>query len=124
MLRQKENTPADAQAGKRQRTATGAARQPLSAAAQPPPPEDQPMVFAGREDVEALLNEKMKGKNKMDYKVTHTPSAFLFSLTLSSCAPIPGCCARLSTNASSIIWIFGYPSRGYLHPCARSCACH
>ncbi|KAG2631187.1 hypothetical protein PVAP13_2NG003700 [Panicum virgatum] len=68
MLRQKENTPADAQAGKRQRTATGAARQPLSAAAQPPPPEDEPMVFAGREDVEALLNEKMKGKNKMDYK--------------------------------------------------------
>jgi hypothetical protein len=79
------------------------------------------MVLAGREDVESLLNEKMKGKNKMDYKVTHTPSAFLFSLTLSSCAPIPGCCARLSTNASSIIWIFGYPSRGYLHPCARSC---
>ena len=39
------------------------------------------MVFAGREDVEALLNEKMKGKNKMDYKVTRTPSAFLFSLS-------------------------------------------
>ncbi|PUZ68165.1 hypothetical protein GQ55_2G003400 [Panicum hallii var. hallii] len=71
MLRHKENNPADAQAGKRQRTATGAGRQPLSAAAQPPPrppPEEEPMVFAGREDVEALLNEKMKGKNKMDYK--------------------------------------------------------
>uniref|UniRef100_A0A453C4K0 Kinesin motor domain-containing protein n=1 Tax=Aegilops tauschii subsp. strangulata TaxID=200361 RepID=A0A453C4K0_AEGTS len=24
--------------------------------------------FAGREDVDALLNEKIKGKNKMDYK--------------------------------------------------------
>ena len=81
------------------------------------------MVLTVREDAESLLNEKMKGKNKMDYKVTHTPSA-LFSLTLSSCAPIPGCCARLSTNASLIIWIFGYPSRGYQHPCARSCARH
>ena len=40
------------------------------------------MVLAGREDVESLLNEKMKGKNKMDYKVTHTPSVFLFSLSL------------------------------------------
>lgn len=40
------------------------------------------MVLTGREDAESLLNEKMKGKNKMDYKVTHTPSAFLFSLTL------------------------------------------
>nr|CAB3451658.1 unnamed protein product [Digitaria exilis] len=71
MLRQKENNPADAQAGKRLRTAVGAGsgRQPLSAApAPPPPPEDEPMVFAGREDVESLLNEKMKGKNKMDYK--------------------------------------------------------
>ncbi|XP_034582088.1 LOW QUALITY PROTEIN: kinesin-like protein KIN-14N [Setaria viridis] len=67
MLRHKENNPADAHAGKRQRTAAGAGRQPLSAAAQPPP-EEEPMVFAGREDVEALLNEKMKGKNKMDYK--------------------------------------------------------
>ncbi|KAF8695544.1 hypothetical protein HU200_037390 [Digitaria exilis] len=69
MLRQKENNPADAQAGKRLRTAagTGSGRQPLSAAP-PPPPEDEPMVFSGREDVESLLNEKMKGKNKMDYK--------------------------------------------------------
>lgn len=70
-LRHKENTPADAQVGKRQRTAAGAGRQPLSAA---PPPEDEPMVFAGREDVDALLNEKMKGKNKMDYKVYSLPS--------------------------------------------------
>ncbi|CAL5077471.1 unnamed protein product [Urochloa decumbens] len=71
MLRHKENNPADAQAGKRQRTAagTGPGRQPLSAAPPPPPPpEEEPMVFSGREDVEALLNEKMKGKNKMDYK--------------------------------------------------------
>ncbi|CAN6196612.1 unnamed protein product [Urochloa humidicola] len=70
MLRHKENNPADAQAGKRQRTAagTGPGRQPLAAAPPPPPPEEEPMVFSGREDVEALLNEKMKGKNKMDYK--------------------------------------------------------
>jgi len=48
MLRHKENNPADAQAGKRQRTATGAERQPLSAASPPPPPEEEPMVLAGR----------------------------------------------------------------------------
>ena len=64
MLQHKENNPADAQPGKRQRTA-GTGRAPLAAA----PPPEEPMVFAGREDVEALLNEKMKGKNKMDYKV-------------------------------------------------------
>ena len=64
MLHHKENNPADAQPGKRQRTAAGTGRQPLATA-----PPEEPMVFAGREDVEALLNEKMKGKNKMDYKV-------------------------------------------------------
>ncbi|XP_002461304.1 kinesin-like protein KIN-14N [Sorghum bicolor] len=63
VLQHKENNPADAQPGKRQRTA-GTGRAPLAAA----PPPEEPMVFAGREDVEALLNEKMKGKNKMDYK--------------------------------------------------------
>ncbi|XP_052162744.1 kinesin-like protein KIN-14N [Oryza glaberrima] len=67
MLHQKENA-ADAQAGKRQRTAAGsAARAPLSANAAPPAP-DPAIEFAGRDDVDALLNEKMKGKNKMDYK--------------------------------------------------------
>lgn len=66
VLHHKENNPADAQPGKRQRTAAGAGRQPLAAA---PPPQEEPMVFSGREDVDALLNEKMKGKNKMDYKV-------------------------------------------------------
>ncbi|PWZ13080.1 hypothetical protein Zm00014a_029534 [Zea mays] len=66
VLHHKENNPADAQPGKRQRTAAGAGRQPLAAA---PPPQEEPMVFTGREDVDALLNEKMKGKNKMDYKV-------------------------------------------------------
>ncbi|NP_001292799.1 kinesin-related protein11 [Zea mays] len=65
VLHHKENNPADAQPGKRQRTAAGAGRQPLAAA---PPPQEEPMVFSGREDVDALLNEKMKGKNKMDYK--------------------------------------------------------
>ncbi|XP_066396625.1 kinesin-like protein KIN-14N isoform X2 [Miscanthus floridulus] len=63
VLHHKENNPADAQPGKRQRTAAGTGRQPLATA-----PPEEPMVFAGREDVEALLNEKMKGKNKMDYK--------------------------------------------------------
>ncbi|OEL15569.1 hypothetical protein BAE44_0023412 [Dichanthelium oligosanthes] len=94
MLHHKENNPADAQAGKRQRTATGAGRQPLSAAAPPPPPSEEPIVFEGREDVEALLNEKMKGKNKMDYKVTQTPihDLLILSLPLSFCAPVPGCC--------------------------------
>jgi kinesin family protein C1 len=94
MPRHKENNPADAHAGKRQRTATGAGRQPLSAAAPPPPPlplEEEPMVFAGREDVEALLNEKMKGKNKMDYKVTDTSPTFLFSV-LRSHFHLCGCC--------------------------------
>ena len=71
--RLKENDAA--QHGKRQRTAGGpAARPPLSTASQnaaaPPPPAEAPIEFAGREDVDALLNEKMKGKNKMDYKVT------------------------------------------------------
>lgn len=70
MLHHKENNPADAQPGKRQRTAAGTGRAPLAAApTPPPPPPEEPMVFAGREDVEALLNEKMKGKNKMDFKV-------------------------------------------------------
>lgn len=69
VLHHKENNPADAQPGKRQRTAVGTGRAPLAAA---PPPPEEPMVFAGREDVEALLNEKMKGKNKMDYKVCHS----------------------------------------------------
>jgi kinesin family protein C1 len=69
VLHHKENNPADAQPVKRQRTAVGTGRAPLAAA---PPPPEEPMVFAGREDVEALLNEKMKGKNKMDYKVCHT----------------------------------------------------
>ncbi|KAJ1287343.1 hypothetical protein BS78_02G002800 [Paspalum vaginatum] len=64
MLHHKENNPAEAQAGKRQRTAAGTGRKPLASA---PPPEER-MVFAGREDVDALLSEKMKGKNKMDYK--------------------------------------------------------
>uniref|UniRef100_A0ACD5UQG7 Uncharacterized protein n=1 Tax=Avena sativa TaxID=4498 RepID=A0ACD5UQG7_AVESA len=67
--RLKEN---DAQYGKRQRTAGGAAaRPPLSTASQnapAPPPVEDPIEFSGREDVDALLNEKMKGKNKMDYK--------------------------------------------------------
>ncbi|KAF0931468.1 hypothetical protein E2562_004591 [Oryza meyeriana var. granulata] len=73
MLHQKENA-ADAQAGKRQRTAAGAAaRAPLSAAANAnastAPPAPEPAIeFAGRDDVDTLLNEKMKGKNKMDYK--------------------------------------------------------
>uniref|UniRef100_A0A0E0LG45 Kinesin-like protein n=1 Tax=Oryza punctata TaxID=4537 RepID=A0A0E0LG45_ORYPU len=70
MLHQKENA-ADAQAGKRQRTATGsAARAPLSSAAAnaAPPAPDPAIEFSGRDDVDALLNEKMKGKNKMDYK--------------------------------------------------------
>ncbi|WVZ61452.1 hypothetical protein U9M48_011320 [Paspalum notatum var. saurae] len=66
MLHHKENNPAEGQAGKRQRTAAGTGRQPLASA--PPPPPEEPMVFAGREDVDALLTEKMKGKNKMDYK--------------------------------------------------------
>ncbi|KAL6647238.1 hypothetical protein ACP70R_014675 [Stipagrostis hirtigluma subsp. patula] len=70
-LHHKENAPAgDAQPGKRQRTAAG--RTPLSAAAQnaaaAAAAAEEPMVFSGREDVESLLNEKMKGKNKMDYK--------------------------------------------------------
>ncbi|KAG8081265.1 hypothetical protein GUJ93_ZPchr0007g5761 [Zizania palustris] len=71
MLRQKENSAADAQVGKRQRTAAGAAaRAPFSAAANnAPPPAPEPSIdFVGRDDVDALLNEKMKGKNKMDYK--------------------------------------------------------
>ncbi|KAI5014859.1 hypothetical protein ZWY2020_056249 [Hordeum vulgare] len=57
---------------KRQRTAAGTApRPPLSTASQnaaAPPPTEAPIEFAGREDVDALLNEKIKGKNKMDYK--------------------------------------------------------
>lgn len=80
MLHQKENA-ADAQAGKRQRTAAGsAARAPLSANAAPPAP-DPAIEFAGRDDVDALLNEKMKGKNKMDYKVKDfsPPHFFFFS---------------------------------------------
>uniref|UniRef100_A0A0D9WUL7 Kinesin-like protein n=1 Tax=Leersia perrieri TaxID=77586 RepID=A0A0D9WUL7_9ORYZ len=67
-LHQKENA-ADAQAGKRQRTAAGsAARAPLSSAAAPPPAPEPAIEFTGRDDVDALLNEKMKGKNKMDFK--------------------------------------------------------
>ncbi|KAI5014864.1 hypothetical protein ZWY2020_056254 [Hordeum vulgare] len=68
MPRLKEN---DTQS-KRQRTAAGTApRPPLSTASQnaaAPPPTEAPIEFAGREDVDALLNEKIKGKNKMDYK--------------------------------------------------------
>ncbi|TVU02415.1 hypothetical protein EJB05_52096, partial [Eragrostis curvula] len=66
-LHHKEDTPAEP-AGKRLRTvATG--RQPLAAvSAAPPPLAEEPVVFTGRDDVETLLNEKMKGKNKMDYK--------------------------------------------------------
>lgn len=72
--RLKENdTQSQSQYGKRQRTAAGpAARPPLSTASQnaaAPPPTEAPIEFAGREDVDALLNEKIKGKNKMDYKV-------------------------------------------------------
>ncbi|XP_025822169.1 kinesin-like protein KIN-14N [Panicum hallii] len=65
------------------RRTTWRTRRPASASAPPPepggsrtaaaalplpPPEEEHVVFAGREDVEALLNQKMKGKNKMDYK--------------------------------------------------------
>ncbi|GJM94409.1 hypothetical protein PR202_ga11050 [Eleusine coracana subsp. coracana] len=60
-LHHKENEPV----GKRQRTAA-AGRQPLVAASQPA--VEEPIVFTGREDVDNLLTEKMKGKNKMDYK--------------------------------------------------------
>jgi kinesin family member C1 len=62
-LHYKENEPA----GKRQRTVASAGRQPLAPASQPP--AEEPIVFTAREDVDNLLNEKMKGKNKMDYKV-------------------------------------------------------
>ncbi|TVU50085.1 hypothetical protein EJB05_01442, partial [Eragrostis curvula] len=41
---------------------------PASASA-PAPPAEEPMIFAGREDVEILLNEKMKGENNMAFKV-------------------------------------------------------
>ncbi|KAK3137668.1 hypothetical protein QOZ80_5BG0455540 [Eleusine coracana subsp. coracana] len=61
-LHHKENEPV----GKRQRTAAAAGRQPLVAA--PQLAVEEPIVFAGREDVDNLLTEKMKGKNKMDYK--------------------------------------------------------
>jgi hypothetical protein len=72
----KEN---DAQYGKRQRTAGGSARPPLQNAPAPPPaPAEAPIEFAGRDDVDALLNEKMKGKNKMDYKVSIFFPFFLF----------------------------------------------
>ena len=74
MLHHKENNLADAQPWKRQRTAGGTGRAPLAAA---PPPTEEPMVFAGREDVEALLNEKMKGKNKMDYKVCRSSRSWM-----------------------------------------------
>jgi kinesin family member C1 len=47
-------------------TAVETGRQRLAAAS---PPPEEPMVFAGREDVDFILNEKMKGKNKMDYEV-------------------------------------------------------
>ncbi|XP_006658202.3 kinesin-like protein KIN-14N [Oryza brachyantha] len=63
MLHLKENA-ADAQPGKRQRMG---ARAPLAAAA-PAPDPDPAIHFSRRDDVHALLNEKMKGKNKMDYK--------------------------------------------------------
>ena len=56
---------ADAQPGKLQRAAAGTGRQPLADAL--PPPAGEPMLFAIRED--DALNEKMKRKNKMDYKV-------------------------------------------------------
>ncbi|TVU15403.1 hypothetical protein EJB05_38922, partial [Eragrostis curvula] len=66
-LHNKENIPAEP-AGKRLRTAASG-RQPIAAdSTAPAPPAEEPMVFDGREDVETLLNEKMKGKNKMDYK--------------------------------------------------------
>ncbi|KAK3124217.1 hypothetical protein QOZ80_7BG0583440 [Eleusine coracana subsp. coracana] len=64
MLHNNENEPAS----KRLRTAAANGRPPLAAVSPAPPPVEEPIVFSGREDVQALLNEKMKGKNKMDYK--------------------------------------------------------
>jgi len=61
MLRRKENNSADAQAG----TAARTGRQLLSTAA--PPDEEEPTIFAGMVDVDALIN-KMEGEVKMDYK--------------------------------------------------------
>jgi len=64
MLRRKENNSADAQAG----TAARTGRQLLSTAAPPSPPdEEEPTIFAGMADVDALIN-KMEGEVKMDYK--------------------------------------------------------
>jgi len=74
---------ADAQPGKLQRAAAGTGRQPLADA--PPPPAGEPMLFAIRED--DALNEKMKRKNKMDYKVWLHPSI-----------PHPHVCCELVTG--------------------------
>ncbi|KAL5197476.1 hypothetical protein ABZP36_000988 [Zizania latifolia] len=66
MLHRKENSAADRQASKSQRTVAGAAtRAPLNAASNnAPPPTPEPSIeFAGRDDVDSLLTEKMKGKN-------------------------------------------------------------
>jgi hypothetical protein len=68
-IHHKENEPS----GKRQRTA---GRQPLATA--PQPVVDDPIVFSAREDAENVLNEKMKGKNKMDYKVLYIRFLFLY----------------------------------------------
>ncbi|KAJ1260887.1 hypothetical protein BS78_10G266500 [Paspalum vaginatum] len=53
VLYHKENNPAEAKAG-------GTGIQPLASA----PPPEEPMVFAGRADVIALLNKNVKGKSK------------------------------------------------------------
>jgi kinesin family protein C1 len=36
--------------------------------------------FSGRDDVERLLAEKMKGKSKNDYKVHFSPISFCYSI--------------------------------------------